>query len=121
MKRSRDPEDEPTSSSYPTSGSERESQEPEAPTLPRSKIVGTDPLLVVATGDAGSAMACLLHSQKLTFSSYDEYEAHYNNAHVNRCLECKRNFPSARLLTVHIEDCHDPLVALKREKGEHTV
>jgi len=82
----------------------------------RAKIVETD-----STDCANTAMTCLLHNEKMTFSSYDEYESHYTNAHRNRCLECKANFPSPQILSVHIEDCHDPLAALKRESGEHTV
>ncbi|KAG7121462.1 hypothetical protein HYQ44_003813 [Verticillium longisporum] len=34
--------------------------------------------------------------------------------------ECRKNFPSSHLLSVHIEECHDSFVAVKRERGEHT-
>lgn len=60
------------------------------------------------------------HKEPLCFKTYGEYEAHYNKAHTNRCVECRRNFPSEHLLGVHIEDCHDAIVAVLREKGEHT-
>ncbi|KAJ4311235.1 hypothetical protein N0V84_010560 [Fusarium piperis] len=68
------------------------------------------------------AMRCNLppHREPLAFKTYDEYEVHYNKSHTNRCLECRKNFPSEHLLNVHIEECHDPLVTVKREKGEHT-
>ncbi|CAM1505574.1 Fc.00g112110.m01.CDS01 [Cosmosporella sp. VM-42] len=68
------------------------------------------------------AMRCSLppHREVLIFKSYDEYESHYNKSHMNRCLECRKNFPTEHLLGVHIEECHDPLVLVKREKGEHT-
>lgn len=68
-------------------------------------------------------MRCSLppHREPLAFQTYDEYEVHYNKAHTNRCLECRKNFPTEHLLNVHIEECHDPLVVLKRERGEHTV
>ncbi|RSL51999.1 hypothetical protein CEP54_011121 [Fusarium duplospermum] len=68
-------------------------------------------------------MRCNLppHREALAFKTYDEYEVHYNKSHTNRCLECRKNFPSEHLLNVHIEECHDPLVTVKREKGEHTV
>ncbi|KAJ4262199.1 hypothetical protein NW757_000464 [Fusarium falciforme] len=67
-------------------------------------------------------MRCNLppHREPLAFKTYDEYEVHYNKSHTNRCLECRKNFPSEHLLNVHIEECHDPLVTVKREKGEHT-
>lgn len=73
--------------------------------------------------DHQDAMRCFLppHKDPLSFSTYAEYEVHYNKYHTNRCLECRKNFPSDHLLTVHIEECHDPLVAIKRDKGEHTV
>ena len=83
---------------------------------PRAKFIEVDP-----PGPSNTTMTCLLHSEKMTFASYDEYETHYTNAHLNRCLECKANFPSPQILSVHIEDCHDPLMALKRENGERTV
>ncbi|KAF4124136.1 ZnF C2H2 [Geosmithia morbida] len=56
----------------------------------------------------------------MTFITYDDYESHYNKFHSNRCLECRRNFPSQHLLGVHIEECHDPLIVVRRDKGEHT-
>ncbi|KAM5351544.1 hypothetical protein ACJ41O_004267 [Fusarium nematophilum] len=67
-------------------------------------------------------MRCTLppHREHLAFKSYDEYEVHYQKSHTNRCLECHKNFPSEHLLNVHIEEYHDPLVSVKREKGEHT-
>ncbi|KAJ4268486.1 hypothetical protein NW762_002549 [Fusarium torreyae] len=65
------------------------------------------------------AMRCNLppHKEPLAFRSYDEYEVHYNKSHTNRCLECRKNFPSQHLLNVHIEEYHDPLVTVKREHG----
>ena len=68
-------------------------------------------------------MRCSLppHREPIVFNSYDEYEAHYNKYHTNRCLECRKNFPSEHLMCVHIEECHDPLVVIRRERGEHTV
>ena len=69
------------------------------------------------------AMKCFLppHKEAIAFDSYSEYELHYNQFHTNRCLECSKNLPSEHLLGVHIEECHDPLVKVRREKGEHTV
>ncbi len=69
------------------------------------------------------AMRCSLppHKECLSFRSYDEYESHYRKFHAHRCLECRKNFPSEHLLGIHIEECHDPLVVVKRDRGEHTV
>lgn len=61
------------------------------------------------------------HKAVLSFSTYEDYETHYNKAHVNRCLECRKNMPSEHLLNVHIEECHDVFVAVKRDRGEQTV
>jgi len=68
-------------------------------------------------------MKCSLppHKDSLSFQTYEEYEAHYAKAHLNRCLECHKNLPSEHLLNVHFEECHDPFVAVKRDRGEQTV
>lgn len=68
-------------------------------------------------------MRCSLppHRETLSFSSYEDYEIHYRQAHVNRCTECGRNFPTDQFLNLHIEENHDPLVAARRARGEKTV
>lgn len=73
--------------------------------------------------DRPVAMKCSLppHKEPIPFRTYGEYESHYNQFHTNRCLECRKNFPTEHLLGVHIEECHDPLVVVRRDKGEHTV
>ncbi|GAD98550.1 conserved hypothetical protein [Paecilomyces variotii No. 5] len=67
-------------------------------------------------------MRCSLppHKETLSFASYDEYEVHYVQAHVNRCAECGKNFPTELFLNLHIEENHDALVATRRERGEKT-
>lgn len=90
-----------------------------------SKITELDAAIFV-DGDEdvpGIAMRCFLppHKEPLTFNSYDEYDAHYQSFHTNRCLECRKNFPSEHLLGVHIEEWHDPLMVIKRDRREHTV
>ena len=84
----------------------------------RSKIHLQDPNVPVA-----EVMRCSLppHRETLNFTSYEDYEVHYRQAHVNRCVECGKNFPTDRFLDLHIEENHDPLIAAKREKGEKTV
>jgi hypothetical protein len=113
MKRSRELEEDLDSDSEQTNA--------EPPLRPVSKVTQ----LESAIGDEEDtiAMRCNLppHKEPLAFSSYDEYEVHYNKSHTNRCLECHKNFPSEHLLNVHIEEYHDPLVIVKREQGEHTV
>ncbi|PHH63225.1 hypothetical protein CDD81_6177 [Ophiocordyceps australis] len=67
-------------------------------------------------------MHCSLppHSATIYFASPDDYETHYLNTHTNRCLECRKNFPSSHFLGLHVEECHDPLVLVQRERGQRT-
>lgn len=68
-------------------------------------------------------MHCSLppHRDAISFTSYEEYEVHYNKVHVNRCAECRKNFPTNHFLNLHIEECHDPLISVRRERGDKTV
>ncbi len=59
--------------------------------------------------------------QAVSFSSFAEYEVHYQKHHVSRCSACQRNFPSDHYLGLHIAENHDPLNEARREKGERTV
>lgn len=54
----------------------------------------------------------------LNFTSLEDYQVHYQKAHVNRCLECQRNFPDSHYLSLHITENHDPISAAKRDRGE---
>lgn len=117
MKRSREPDEESISFSVDSDDIDRST--PEARDEPRSKITELDPC--EDSSQPTSSMTCLFHSNKLTFPTYEEYESHYNKEHVNRCLECKKNFPSEHFLNLHIEECHDSFVRVKRDQGEHTV
>jgi len=89
-----------------------------ASTPPRAKapLLDTPDLTV-------EVMRCSLppHKETLSFPSYEEYEVHYMQAHVNRCSECGKNFPTDHFLNLHIEENHDPLIAARRERGEKTV
>ncbi|KAL2852913.1 hypothetical protein BJY01DRAFT_82709 [Aspergillus pseudoustus] len=71
---------------------------------------------------AEEVMRCSLppHRETFSFSSYDDYEVHYQQAHVNRCTQCARNFPTDWFLNLHIEENHDPLIAARRARGEKT-
>ncbi|KAG7120783.1 hypothetical protein HYQ45_014744 [Verticillium longisporum] len=98
MKRSREAEDEPDSDCAVVD--DHDSPEPPANTdeLPATKITYLDPSDHSITGE-DVIMRCHLPGHK---------------------DECRKNFPSSHLLSVHIEECHDSFVAVKRERGEHT-
>jgi hypothetical protein len=68
-------------------------------------------------------MRCSLppHRQTLSFTSFEEYEVHYNKVHVNRCTECRKNFPTPHFLDLHISENHNPLAQVLKERGEKTV
>ena len=68
-----------------------------------------------------AAMRCLLPPHKpLNFNTYQDYEAHYQQSHTNRCKACRKNFPTAHFLELHLAEHHDPIVAAKRDAGEKT-
>jgi hypothetical protein len=88
------------------------------------KIIHLDQVDTVGSGVTSLfAMLCSLppHHQTISFASYEDYETHYNKSHVNRCLECRKNFPTEHFLNLHIEENHDALVTVRRERGEKTV
>lgn len=69
-----------------------------------------------------TVMKCFLPPHKPAFfDSYEAYEVHYQKNHVNRCLECAKNFPTEHYLGLHIAENHDPLNDALRERGEKTV
>lgn len=95
-----------------------------------SKIQQLDP---EASGEANTtstttttsepAMRCSLppHRQTLSFQTFEDYEVHYAKEHTHRCLECRKNFPTSHFLNLHIEENHDSLMIVRRERGEKTV
>ncbi|KEZ41526.1 Uncharacterized protein SAPIO_CDS7685 [Scedosporium apiospermum] len=112
MKRLREPED--------GTGVDAQDPEVEQGSSPAAKLVDLDS--AVLDDESTVTMKCSMppHKDVLSFRTYEEYETHYNKAHLNRCLECDKNMPSEHLLNVHIEECHDAFVAVKRDRGEHT-
>ncbi len=130
MKRSREPEEAPPTEAAPTAqnpglkrdGVPKGTSNGEGDALPpASKITELD----LSDDDNSSEVAihCSLppHKSSVLFSSYSAYETHYRDQHTNRCAECRKNFPSAHLLGVHIEETHDSFVQAQRERGDRTV
>ncbi|ROW12405.1 hypothetical protein VMCG_00654 [Cytospora schulzeri] len=111
MKRSREPEEDPDPSS---------TDQQDVAIVPVTKIVGLDD--DHSNESPMPEMKCSLpgHPPGLTFASYKDYESHYNKSHTNRCLDCRKSFPSSHILGLHIDEFHNVLTELKKEKGEAT-
>lgn len=52
------------------------------------------------------------------FPNWKQYELHYISSHTNTCSECTKNFPTSKLLDLHITENHDPFTRIKLQKGE---
>uniref|UniRef100_A0A8D0BUE9 C2H2-type domain-containing protein n=1 Tax=Salvator merianae TaxID=96440 RepID=A0A8D0BUE9_SALMN len=50
------------------------------------------------------------------FETLESYEHHYNMLHRNVCSFCKRSFPSAHFLDIHLLEWHDSLFKIMAEK-----
>jgi hypothetical protein len=116
--------------SSPESESTRESTPCSGTIVQPSSIPATSntPKIVHLDSESGETppvteMRCSLpgHRQTLSFTSFEEYDVHYAKTHMNRCYECKKNFPTEHFLNLHIEENHDALVTVRRERGEKTV
>ncbi|KAL1995292.1 hypothetical protein VTN49DRAFT_1479 [Thermomyces lanuginosus] len=108
-----------TTSDTPTEASSRPSTPGATP--PPAKINTLDRTSEEAAA-AQTVIRCTLppHREAIPFTTYEEYEIHYQQAHVNRCGQCGKNFPTARFLDLHIEENHDSLVLARRARGEKT-
>lgn len=51
------------------------------------------------------------------FTNYLEYEHHIITHHDYECEECHRQFPSNSILNHHIDENHNPILAIKQERG----
>ncbi|XP_075073289.1 zinc finger protein 511 isoform X2 [Mixophyes fleayi] len=64
-----------------------------------------------------SEFPCQMAGCAQIFDTLECYEHHYNTLHRNVCSTCKRSFPSARLLDIHILEWHDSLFQIMAEKS----
>jgi len=113
-----------SSASFPDVSSPETKSDTPAPELEPSHSTKYTHLDQEASSLLGpQVMRCSLppHKETISFASYEEYEVHYAKAHVNRCAECGKNFPTEHFLGLHIEENHDPLIQARRDKGEKTV
>jgi hypothetical protein len=99
------------SSSAPT-------EDPEQPL----KRLHLDDKSASASSVSEETIHCLLPGHaELSLPTYNAYEIHYEQYHLHRCNECHKNFPSDHYLQLHISENHDPIIAVRRERGERTV
>ncbi|KAF4105766.1 zinc finger protein 511 [Onychostoma macrolepis] len=63
-----------------------------------------------------SEFRCHIAGCRQLFDTLEGYEHHYNSLHRNVCSNCKRSFPSNRLLEMHILEWHDSLFQIMAEK-----
>ncbi|XP_068922668.1 zinc finger protein 511 [Petaurus breviceps papuanus] len=64
----------------------------------------------------GEAFGCHVAGCPQEFASLEAFEHHYRTLHTHVCSVCRRAFPSARLLDVHILEWHDALFQLLAER-----
>ncbi|KAF9734656.1 hypothetical protein PMIN03_004172 [Paraphaeosphaeria minitans] len=101
---------------------------PDLPATPSSRAHSVQAKLVHLHLDAASAvsdhpavMKCSLPPHgPLAFASFEAYDVHYKQTHMNRCSDCQRNFPDPHFLGLHIAENHDPISAARRDRGEKT-
>lgn len=65
-------------------------------------------------------ITCLLppcHQQPRHFNLYLTYQHHMSINHDYVCDECHRKFPLMKLLEIHIDECHNPFVAIASDQG----
>ncbi|KAK5663954.1 hypothetical protein OQA88_166 [Cercophora sp. LCS_1] len=105
MKRSREPEEDIPDATSPAAVNSPSPRSDDTNLSPAAKITELDPS---STSDTNINMRCSLppHKEPLLFTTYSDYESHYQKAHTNRC--------------VHIEESHDSFVMVKRERGDKT-
>lgn len=65
-----------------------------------------------------SEFACHISGCCAVFSTLEEYEHHYNSLHRHVCSSCRRSFPSARLLDIHIQEWHDSLFTILAQRQD---
>ncbi|KAG6334845.1 hypothetical protein ID866_4250, partial [Astraeus odoratus] len=80
-----------------------------------------------SAGSTGPGLLCTLpptcnppHNKPTPLANSRDLEIHYGKYHAHVCEQhgCGFVFPDARLLELHQTECHDPLAALLKERGE---
>ncbi|RCH81763.1 hypothetical protein CU098_007966 [Rhizopus stolonifer] len=58
---------------------------------------------------------------RIKFPSISAYQYHYEAVHQHVCSVCHKIFPGERWLQFHLDEFHDVLLQIKKEKGEKIV
>ncbi|KAI9488764.1 hypothetical protein BDB00DRAFT_29862 [Zychaea mexicana] len=59
-----------------------------------------------------------LHKQPIAFFTTAAYEAHYETHHKHVCSACHKRFPSAHWLQLHLDEFHNVLIQIQKERGD---
>ena len=78
-----------------------------------SKWIDTTPQDEISDSDDEESTCCELCGQSVANSDYDH---HYESVHVHCCSFCGRVYPSAHLLSIHLEENHDSFFVVMSEK-----
>lgn len=55
------------------------------------------------------------------FPSVTAYELHYETRHRNVCAACGKVFPGHHWLQLHLDECHNVLIQMRKDRGEKVV
>nr|XP_056707044.1 zinc finger protein 511 [Euleptes europaea] len=69
-------------------------------------------------GGPADSLCCPCAGCGQAFRTLESYEHHYDLLHRNVCAACKRSFPSAHLLDLHLLEWHDSLFQVMAEKQD---
>ncbi|XP_059619684.1 protein lethal(2)k10201 [Phlebotomus argentipes] len=61
-------------------------------------------------------ISCSVPHCEAQFESLENYENHYNSLHRFTCAECRKSFPSAHLLDLHVSENHDSFFLVSTKK-----
>ncbi|KIY68052.1 hypothetical protein CYLTODRAFT_352073 [Cylindrobasidium torrendii FP15055 ss-10] len=76
------------------------------------------------TASSGHPLLCTLpptcNHKPTHLANSKDLEVHYANYHAHVCAEpgCSCVFPEPRFLELHQTECHDPLAAIRKDRGE---
>ncbi|KAH7890972.1 hypothetical protein F5I97DRAFT_1934071 [Phlebopus sp. FC_14] len=97
------------------------------PSEPINKLSRTTESSTSSMVDRAASLLCTLpptcnppHNTPTPIANSRDLEIHYAKYHAHVCEQrgCGLVFPEARLLELHQTECHDPLAAVRKERGE---